>query len=244
MSVILTKYKGESTTFGFVIPDTYDLANMQDVKVYVGSKVYSHVMDNVRTVKAKLTSEDTQLLQGRNSVIFHIDDAVFGIRKILVGEFQVDNTTDNFRDESVNLGYDVLVMLKVEIDTIEVDSIFYNVAKGDSAFTAWQKLPENIGKDWDDYIAYLREPMTLAIEEGEQTAAEWAIAENARKAAELIRIENEEGRVEAEVLRNAAILSNIIRLEIDEENNLFFETPENYDGMEFELENGNLIALI
>mgnify|MGYP003397591411 FL=1 len=84
----------------------------------------------------------------------------------------------------------------------------------------------------------------MAIEQGEDTAAEWTIAENARKAAELIRIENEEGRVEAEVLRNAAILSSIIRLEIDEENNLFFETPEDYDGMEFELENGNLIALI
>lgn len=115
---------------------------------------------------------------------------------------------------------------------------------GDSSFTSWLKIPGNTGKTWDDYIAYLREPMTLAIEEGEQTAAEWTIAENARKAAELIRIENEEVRVEAEVLRNAAMLSNLIRLEIDEENNLFFETPEDYDGMEFELENGNLIALI
>jgi len=202
MSVILTKYKGESTTFGFVIPDSYDLANMQDVKVYVGSKVYSHVMDNVRTVKAKLTSEDTQTLQGRNSVIFHIDDAVFGIRKILVGEFQVDNTTDNFRDESVNLGYDVLVMLKVEIDTIEVDSILYNIAKGDSAFTAWQKLPENVGKDWNDYIAYLREPMTQAIAEGNETAAEWTLAENARVQAEGLRITAEGLRVTAEGLRN------------------------------------------
>ena len=65
-------------------------------------------MDNVRTVKAKLTSEDTQGLTGRNSVIFHIDDAVFGIRKILVGEFQVDQSCDTFRDDSVNTGYDVL----------------------------------------------------------------------------------------------------------------------------------------
>ena len=36
MSVILKRYKGESTTFGFVLPDDYDLANMEDVKVYIG----------------------------------------------------------------------------------------------------------------------------------------------------------------------------------------------------------------
>ena len=28
MSVILKRYKGESTTFGFVLPDDYDLANL------------------------------------------------------------------------------------------------------------------------------------------------------------------------------------------------------------------------
>ena len=201
MSVILKKYKGESATFGFGLPDSYELANMQDVKIYVGSKVYPHVIDNERTVKAKLTSEDTDLLSGRNSVIFHIDDSVFGIRKILVGEFQVDASTDYFKDESVNLGYDVLVMLKVDIDTIEVDSILYNIAKGDSAFTAWQKLPENIGKDLNDYIAYLREPMTLAIEEGNDTAAEWAIVEAERVANEVIREDNEEGRRAAELIR-------------------------------------------
>ena len=210
MSVILTKYKGESTTFGFVLPDSYDLANMQDVKIYIGSKVYSHVMDNVRTVKAKLTSEDTQALQGRNSVIFHIDDAVFGIRKILVGEFQVDNIADNFRDESINLGYDVLVMLQVDVDTIEVDSVLYNVAKGDSAFASWLKLPENVGKDWNDYIAYLREPMTAAIEEGEQTAAEWAIDEAERRAEELIRKADEEERRAAEVIREQVKDATII----------------------------------
>ena len=209
MSVILKRYKGESTTFGFVLPDDYDLANLEDVKVYIGSNVYPHTMDNVRTVKAKLTSEDTQGLTGRNSVIFHIDDAVFGIRKILVGEFQVDTSCDTFRDDSVNTGYDVLVMLKVEIDTIAIDAVLYDVAKGDkgdkgdNAFVVWQSQAGNEGKTEQDFFDFLQEPANEAIQQVLETEGEIIAAEGLRVIAEQGRFNAEVLRADAEVLRIA-----------------------------------------
>lgn len=87
MAVIKTIEKGESLTFGFVLPETYNLANLQAVKIYIGSSIYEHKMDG-RTVRVELESNQTALITGRNIVHFVIDDAVFGIKKINCGEWK------------------------------------------------------------------------------------------------------------------------------------------------------------
>jgi len=52
---------------------------------------------------------------------------------------------------------------------------------------------------------------------------------------------------DAAALANAAVdamLSNLISLEIRDDLNLYFKTPDTYDGLEFDITNGNLIAII
>ena len=77
MAVIKTIEKGESLTFGFVLPETYNLANLQSVKVYIGSTVYAHTMDT-RTIRVELESSETALLTGRNVLHCVLDDSIWG----------------------------------------------------------------------------------------------------------------------------------------------------------------------
>ena len=130
MAVIKTIEKGESLTFGFVFPETYNLANLEDVKIYIGSTAYAHTMVS-RTARVELTSNATALLTGRNIIHFVIDDAVFGIKKVNCGMLEVLPTQATHKDESVNTGYDVEIVLSINVETITVESILYNTLKGD-----------------------------------------------------------------------------------------------------------------
>lgn len=129
MAVIKTIEKGESLTFGFVLPETYNLANLQSIKVYIGSTVYTHTMVS-RTARVELSSNETALLTGRNIVHFVIDDAVFGIKKINCGMLEVLPTQATHKDTSINTGYDVEVVLTIDIETVSVESVLYNVLQG------------------------------------------------------------------------------------------------------------------
>ena len=130
MAVIKTIEKGESLTFGFVLPETYNLANLQSVKIYIGSTVYTHTMDT-RTARVELSSNATALLTGRNVIHFVIDDAVFGIKKVNCGMLEVLPTQAIHKDESINTGYDVEIFLTIDVETVSVESVLYNTLKGD-----------------------------------------------------------------------------------------------------------------
>lgn len=130
MAVIKTIEKGESLTFGFVLPETYNLDNLQSVKIYIGSTVYTHTMVS-RTARVELSSNATALLTGRNVIHLVIDDAVFGIKKINCGELEVLPTQATHKDESVNTGYDVEIVLSINVETISVGGVLYNTLKGD-----------------------------------------------------------------------------------------------------------------
>lgn len=130
MAVIKTIEKGESLTFGFVLPETYNLDNLQAVKIYIGSSIYEQKMDG-RTVRVELESNQTALITGRNIVHFVIDDAVFGIKKINCGELEVLPTQATHKDESVNTGYDVEIVLSINVETVSIGSVLYNTLKGE-----------------------------------------------------------------------------------------------------------------
>lgn len=130
MAVIKTIEKGESLTFGFVLPETYNLDNLQAVKIYIGSSIYEHKMDG-RTVRVELESNQTALITGRNIVHFVIDDAVFGIKKLNCGELEVLPTQATHKDESINTGYDVEIVLSINVETVSIGSVLYDTLKGD-----------------------------------------------------------------------------------------------------------------
>lgn len=123
-----------------------------------------------------------------------------------------------------------------------------------------------------DFIAWLRTPateaagialqaaatanvaiqeMATALQEAEETAAAWAQQEAAREAAEASRqtntgvaIANAELATQNAINATDSMLSQLISLEIKNDLCLYFKTPDTYDGIEFEVQNGNLIATI
>ena len=131
MAVIKTIEKGESLTFGFVLPDTYNLANLQSVKIYIGSTVYAHTMD-IRTIRVELESNETALLTGRNILHCVLDDAIWGIKKHKSGELEVLPTQATHKDESVSTEYDFLIPLTITETIITQGTVIYNAIKGDT----------------------------------------------------------------------------------------------------------------
>lgn len=130
MAIVKTIKKGESLSFGFVFPDTYDITRLQNVKVYIGSSVYTHSMDGQK-IRVVLRSNDTKLLTGTNVINLLVDDSVFGIRKVDYGSLQILPTQAIFSDESFNSGYDFLIPLIVTENTISVENVLYSVIKGE-----------------------------------------------------------------------------------------------------------------
>lgn len=130
MAIVKTIKKGESLSFGFAFPDTYDITRLQNVKVYIGSSVYTHSMDGQK-IRVVLRSNDTKLLTGTNVINLLVDDSVFGIRKVDYGSLQILPTQAVFSDESFNAGYDFLIPLIITENTISVENVLYSVIKGD-----------------------------------------------------------------------------------------------------------------
>lgn len=155
------------------------------------SKVITYDVVNSNVVRVRFTTEMMNKLADYTLVLEYYmpDGSMHGGR----------------RHNAVNVKCFTLVATSEEADA-DVDEFTStsDVAiglRGADAFQVWQSQAGNEGKTYDDYIAYLREPMTAAIAEGEQTAAEWAIAENARREAEEIRIAAEGVRNDSEILR-------------------------------------------
>lgn len=135
MAIVKTIKKGESLSFGFAFPDTYDITRLQNVKVYIGSSVYTHSMDGQK-IRVVLRSNDTKLLTGTNVINLLVDDSVFGIRKVDYGSLQILPTQAVFSDESFNAGYDFLIPLIVTENTISVENVLYSVIEGKTATIA------------------------------------------------------------------------------------------------------------
>ena len=130
MAVLKTILQGESLTVGFTLPLSYELANIDSIKVYLGAKVYAHtITDNV--VRCEIESDETALLYGKPKLVFWLDDSVFGVKKIDCGQIVIDTTSAQSHNESVNTGFDVMVMLSINESTISVDSVLYDYFKGD-----------------------------------------------------------------------------------------------------------------
>jgi hypothetical protein len=218
MATLLTINKGKSLTLGFVFPDSYDMNRIKDVKVYVGSSVYPYSISG-KTLTCQLTSEQTALLFGLTKIAIWVDDNMIGGDPIVLGDIQITSTNVATASQSVNEFFDLLFHLTITEDTIAIDSVFYNITKGDSAFAVWKQQPGNAGKTEQDYINFLQQPAIEAaltantaatnateaatnvntVETNVETAENSRVtAENERTIAESARVTAENDRVIAE----------------------------------------------
>ncbi len=130
MSTLKTIIRGESLSLGFIFPNGYNLARIEDIKVYVGSKLCD-VTRNETIVTCRIKSDDTKNFGTINKVTFWLDDSSLGVQKLYVGDICVDGTNAIASNQSVNLGFDIVVNLTISETDISVDSVLYDVMKGD-----------------------------------------------------------------------------------------------------------------
>jgi hypothetical protein len=225
MATLLTINKGKSLTLGFVFPDNYDMNRIKDIKIYVGSSFYPYSISG-KVLTCKLTSEQTSLLFGLTKIAIWIDDNIIGGDPITLGDIQVTSTNVATASQSVNETFDLLFNLTITENTITIDSVFYNVVKGDSAFSVWQQLPENAGKTEQDFINFLQQP---AIDAASQANIATQACNTATQNA---------------IIATNSLMSNIVSITIDPNMNLIWSTPDTYEGFQLSLNNGNLIATV
>ena len=95
-----------------------------------------------------------------------------------------------------------------------------------------------------EQIAELQKPATDTIIALNEAEALRVTAETTRVENEVTRQENTNIVIQNTISATDSMLSNLISLEIRDDLCLWFETPETYSGITFDLQNGNLIATI
>ena len=132
MSQLFDIYRGDSYTLAFVLPSTYDMSRLQTATVTIGQSVYANVIDAPnKTIRVSLKSSETYLLLSKHEIVCTIDDTILGVKNIIPGYLNVVGTRSTVNNTSVNTLDDVTFALTITETTIEVDSVFYNIAKGE-----------------------------------------------------------------------------------------------------------------
>lgn len=157
MSTLKTFNQGESVSIGFALPVDYDLQRIEDIKVYIGSKLFENtITDNV--VRCELRSDQTKYLTGQNKIYFWIDDSLLGVKEHFCGYITFVPTPAVASNESLNLGFDILINLLINETAISIDSVLYDLMKGAKGdpFTYEDFTPEQLeslkGSDGDDGV--------------------------------------------------------------------------------------------
>jgi hypothetical protein len=126
-----TVFQGDSVTIGFNLIG-YDVARIQELKIYLGSVLYPHTIDG-SVVRCELSSDLTANLLGIKPIFFWIDDTVFGVKNFNAGDidFSYANPVHN---GSINSGFDVIVNLNINQTEILVDSVLFDYFRGQNAY--------------------------------------------------------------------------------------------------------------
>lgn len=154
---------------------------------------------------------------------------------LLIATWRVTDTTfaDGFRDCAADIESFEIVGRSAQADN-ENPEITTEMAIGFEGSDAYDVWVQNGNEgSISDYFNYLMQPAIEAA--GEAELATQAANEAIREA---------ELATQAAIEATDSMLSNLISLEIRDDLCVWFETPETYDGIEFEINNGNLIAII
>lgn len=133
MKLLSTYLRGKSLTVCFAFPEDYDMANIDDLNVSIGSKQFTEddidISGQVACVRLK--SEDTYKLTGYYPIIISIDDKTRGVIPIPVGDIRFVTHRNSLNNASTNEQNDIVISLSITQTTIDVDSVLYDVMKGD-----------------------------------------------------------------------------------------------------------------
>ena len=135
MKLLSTYLRGKSLTVCFAFPEDYDMANIDDLNVSIGSKQFTgddiDISGQVACVRLK--SEDTYKLTGDYPIIISIDDKTRGVIPIYVGDIRFVTHRNSLNNASTNEQNDIVIALSITQTTIDVDSVLYDVMAGKAA---------------------------------------------------------------------------------------------------------------
>ena len=135
MKLLSTYLRGKSLTVCFAFPEDYDMANIDDLNVSIGSKQFTgddiDISGQVACVRLK--SEDTYKLTGDYPIIISIDDETRGVIPIYVGDIRFATHRNSLNNASTNEETDIVIALSITQTTINVDSVLYDVMAGKAA---------------------------------------------------------------------------------------------------------------
>ena len=135
MKLLSTYLRGKSLTVCFAFPEDYDMANIDDLNVSIGSKQFTgddiDISGQVACVRLK--SEDTYKFTGDYPIIISIDDKTLGVIPIYVGDIRFVTHRNTLNNASTNEQNDIVIALSITQTTINVDSVLYDVMAGKAA---------------------------------------------------------------------------------------------------------------
>lgn len=135
MKLLSTYLRGKSLTVCFAFPEAYDMANIDDLNVSIGSKQFTgdDIDISGKVACVRLKSEDTYKLTGDYPIIISIDDKTRGVIPIDVGDIRFVTHRNTLNNASTNEENDIVVALSITQTTIDVDSVLYDVMAGKAA---------------------------------------------------------------------------------------------------------------
>jgi hypothetical protein len=135
MKLLSTYLRGKSLTVCFAFPESYDMANIDDLNVSIGSKQFTgddiDISGQIACVRLK--SEDTYKFTGDYPIIISIDDKTRGVIPIPVGDIRFVTHRNTLNNASTNEENDIVIALSITQTTIDVDSVLYDVMAGKAA---------------------------------------------------------------------------------------------------------------
>ncbi len=135
MKLLSTYLRGKSLTVCFAFPEAYDMANIDDLNVSIGSKQFTgdDIDISGKVACVRLKSEDTYKFTGDYPIIISIDDKTRGVIPIPVGDIRFVTHRNSLNNASTNEQNDIVIALSITQTTINVGSVLYDIMAGKAA---------------------------------------------------------------------------------------------------------------
>lgn len=124
--------QGDSYTIGVRLDTRYDIANLQELKIFCFGLTFTPtVTSDPRVFRIEIDSETTTNIdQGFYPLEISVDDSQIGVKKVQAATALVKQSLSTYNNNSVNLGYNLMIDLMVNYQ-INVSALLINLVKGD-----------------------------------------------------------------------------------------------------------------
>lgn len=124
--------QGDSYTIGIRFDTRYDIADLQELKVYCFGLSFTPVVTaDPRVYRIEIESDTTLAIpQGFYPLEVSVDDINIGVKKVQAAVALVKKSLSTYNNNSINIGYNLMIDLMVNYQ-VNVSTLLVNLVKGD-----------------------------------------------------------------------------------------------------------------